>query len=196
MISRYNLQQIALGLACALGSIVGYAAAYFFFRYVPVFIASQFRETLAPWIPFTSAAFGLLIVTFSGYRVWRKQGGFYSYFDSGLMQNIGYSVPGFVAFGDRANQVSGLVYMLGQLFLAGPLMALRAAGHFRNHITAEPGLEARLAEVLTALRQLKQWEDLRHHPQEQREILLLAKMGQIDFSAMRGEPRFRAFPPA
>lgn len=196
MIFRYNLQQIALSLVCTLGSLVGYAAAYLFFRYVPIFIADQFRQVLAPWLPFASVALGLLVVTVSGYRVWRKQGGFYSYFDSGLMQTVGYSVPGFVAFGDRANQVSGVAYILGQLFLAGPLMALRAAGHFRNYIASEPGQEERLAEVLTALRKLKQWEDLRHHPEEQREILLLAKMRQIDFSAMRGQPRFRAFPPA
>ncbi len=196
MISRYNFQQLALGLACLLGSVIGYGAAYLFFRYVPVFIAYELREPIAPWIVPVSVALGLLVVTFSGYRVWHKQGGFYSYFDSGLMQSVGYSVPGFMAFGDRANQVSGVVYMLGQLFLAGPLMVLRATRHFRNRIPSEPGLEQRLAEVLAALRKLKQWEDLRQHPQEQREILLLAKMSQIDFSAMRGEPRFRAFPPA
>ncbi|CAN5566159.1 hypothetical protein BH09VER1_BH09VER1_48330 [soil metagenome] len=195
MISRYNLQQIALGLACALGGLLGYVATYLFFRYVPVFIAYQFRQPLAPWIPIASEVLGLLAVTFSGYRVWHKRGGFHSYFDSGLLQNIGYSVPGFLAFGDRANQVSGIAYMLGQLFLAGPLMVLRSLQHFRNRIASEPGLEERLAEVLTALRQLKQWEDLRHHPQEQREILLLAQMRQIDFSALRGEPRFRAFSP-
>jgi hypothetical protein len=195
MILRFNILQIAAGAACLVGSLLGYGAAYLFFRYVPAFIARQFHLGWPGWVfPAFSAAM-LVVVTFSGYRLWKKRGGFYGYHESGLYHDFGGDSGGGSAVDFYAHRVTGPAYMLGQLFAAGPLLALRAWQHFRNLIPSEFGLENRLAELLARLRQLNKWQDLREYPdEEQPAILLLARMKKIDFSAMKGEPRFRAFP--
>lgn len=194
MILRFNILQVAAGLACVAGSVLAYGAAYLFFRYVPAFIAHQFRMGWPAWVFVAFSAAVLVVVTISGYRLWKTRGGFYGYHESAIYHDLGGDSGGGSAMDFYAHRVTGPAYLLGQIFAAGPLLALRAWHHFRNLVRSDFGLETRLAELLTRLRLLNKWQGLREYPKEELEILLLARMRKIDFSARRGEPRFRAFP--
>lgn len=195
MVLRYNVLQVFAGIACLLGSLMGYSAAFFFFRYAPAFMAHQFDLGWPSWVFPAFAGVMLAVITVSGYQLWKRRGGFYGYHESALFHDPGDDSGGGMAVDFYAHRVTGPAYLLGQLFAAGPLLALRAKRHFRNTIPSEFGLENRLAELLDRLRQLNKWQGLWEYPdEEQKEILLLARMKKIDFSAAKGEPRFRAFP--
>jgi hypothetical protein len=194
VILRFNILQVLEGVVCVAGSLLGYGAAYLFFRYVPTFIAHQFRLGWPSWwfVAFSLAM--LVVVTISGYRLWKTRGGFYGYHESAVYHDFGGDSGGGTVVDFYAHRITGPAYMLGQVFAAGPLLALRALRHFRNLIPSEFGLETRLGELLARLRQLNKWQGLREYPDEERDILLLVRMRKIDFSARKGEPRFRAFP--
>lgn len=194
MILRFNILQMLAGMACVAGSLLGYGAAYIFFRYVPAFISHRLG---LGWPAFALVAFAaamLVVLTFSGYLLWKKRGGFYGYHESAIYHDFGGDSGGGSAVDFYAHRVTGPAYLLGQIFAAGPLLALRAWQHFRSVIPSQFGLENRLAELLARLRQLNKWQGLKEYPGEEQEILLLARMRKIDFSAAKGEPRFRAFP--
>lgn len=194
MVARYNTFQILAGIGSAVGSLIGYGAAWLFFRYMPAFVAHGFRIQL-PALAFDALAVLILIViTLSGYRQWKKRGGFYGYHESSLYHDLGEDTAGALVVDFYAHRVTGPAYMLSQLFLAGPLLGLRAATHFRNLIPAQAGLDDRLGTVLNRLRKLNKWQGLPDHPDARKEILLLAKMDLIDFSVAKGSPRFKAEP--
>ena len=194
MVARYNTFQILAGIGSALGSLIGYGAAWLFFRYMPAFVAHGFEMKL-PAPAFDALALLILIViTLSGYRQWKKRGGFYGYHESSLYHDLGEDTAGALVVDFYAHRVTGPAYLLSQLFLAGPLLALRAITHFRNLIPAQTGLDERLGTVLNRLRKLNKWQGLTDHPDSRQEILLLAKMDLIDFSVAKGSPRFKAEP--
>lgn len=193
MIFRFNIAQITAAVFCILGSAMGYLAAYLFFRHVPAFIARSFGIPLSSLAFAGFAAVVLCVLTYSGYRLWKTRGGFYGYHESALYHDLGENSGGGSAMDFYAHRVTGPAYMLGQLFAAGPLLALRAWFYFRSIIPVESGLEERLRDVLARLRSLNKWQGFRDHPDDVKEILLLARMKKIDFSAAKGEPRFRAF---
>ena len=194
MILRFNILQTILGIGCLICSLVGYGAAYLFFRYVPQFIAGSFHYKLPAAAYAGFSVFVLLILTYSGYRLWKTRGGFYGYHESALYHDLGEDSAGSVVVDFYAHRVTGPAYVLGQLFAAGPLFALRGIGYFRSLIGMEDGLEQRLESVLEQLRRINKWQGFREHSDNQREIMLLARMKKIDFSIAKGDARFRAFP--
>jgi hypothetical protein len=194
MVARYNTFQILAGIGSSVGSLIGYGAAWLFFRYMPAFVAHGFSIQLSA-LAFDALAIVILIaITLSGYRQWKKRGGFYGYHESSLYHDLGEDTAGALVVDFYAHRVTGPAYMLSQLFLAGPLLALRAITHFRNLIPAQPGLDERLGAVLERLRKLNKWQGLPDHPDVRQEIFLLAKMDLIDFSVAKGSPRFKAEP--
>jgi hypothetical protein len=193
MIRKYNRIELFSGVGCLIAGIIGYACAWFFFRHVPRLVMSNWGIWIAPlWLTVSTIA-ALLVVTVSGYRMWRRTGGFQSYAESGFYHEFDLSSSSGALTDFYAHRVTGPAYILSQLFLAGPLMFLRGITHFRNRIPTDDGLEASLCETLAKLQQLGKWQSLADHPGAEREILMLAKMRQIDFSTARG-PRFRAYP--
>lgn len=193
MIRRHNRREIVAGIGCGLASVFGYGCAYLFFRHVPELVLRCFSVRVAPaWLE--AATFVILvIVSISGYRTWKQSGGFSSYHESGLYHELDLSSGGAAAVDFYAHRVTGPAYVLSQVFLAGPLMGLRAISRFRNRITPDDALENSLGRTLSMLREIHKWQSLPDHPGREREILLLARMGEIDFSSARG-PRFRAAP--
>jgi hypothetical protein len=135
----------------------------------------------------------LLLVTLSGYRVWKNRGGFHGYHESSFFHDLGEESGGGMMMDHYAHRITGPAYVLSQLFLAGPLLAIRGFSRFRNCIAAKPGLEDRLKWTLERLRQINKWQNVEEHPDLRREILLLAQMREIDFSIAKGQPRIRAW---
>lgn len=193
MIRAYNLKETLLGLVCIPAGLIGFGCAWWFFRYVPGHALRKFGIHVPEFWLFVVAVIVLLVIAVSGFRLWRRGGGFSSYQDSGLYHDMDPVSGGTVVADVYLHRVTGPAHLLSQLFLAGPLMLLRAVDHFRNRIRPDARLEESLKSTLDHLRAINRWQALSEHPGLEREILLLARMKHIDFSTARG-PRLRAYP--
>jgi hypothetical protein len=78
------------------------------------------------------------------------------------------------------------------LFLGGPLLLLRGLHRFRRLVPNEDGLDQKLTRLLAVLHAANKWQGLSDYPGQKREVLLLAHMKKIDFSAHKGQARFKA----
>lgn len=193
MIATYNRKELAWAVLSAVGAAVCYGLAFAFFRFSFWFVTDAFGYPQWRASSSLAAATALVVVTFSGYWTWRQRGGFSSYEESGLYHRLGKGEFGSAYMvGRHVHRVTGNAYLLSQLFLSGPLLALRALSHLHNRIPYEPGLEGRLHDVLEKLRQANRWQGEEDHRDALREILLLARMRQIDFSVAKGSARFKA----
>ena len=193
MISRYNRSQLMLAVVRLVGGTVCFFLAYLFFRYVPAFISGQFGFPLTPAMAQVIAGFGLLAVALSGYRTWKNQGGLQSYHESAFYHDLSAADSGGAYFTEQYIQrVTGPAYVLSQVFLAGPLWVLKAWTLFASRIPASNELEDRLGKVLATLKAANKWQSINDYPDHCTEILYLAQMGLIDFSASKGTPRIKA----
>jgi hypothetical protein len=191
MIRQYNLRELLAAGLCGLGSLAGYVAAFYFFRFAFRFVGGQFRvPALVAWSMELSALV-LVLITIGGYFTWRSRNGFSRFDESGMSNLVDPTVSGGAYELDRAaRRVTGPAWLLSQLFLAGPLFALRAHAHLLHRVPDDPQHEARLQQTLETLRRANQWQSLSQYPDAQAEILLLARMGILDYSPAKG--RFKA----
>lgn len=192
MISRYNQSQTIKAVFLVVGGLLSCCLAYLFFRYLPAFLASQFRYTLSTSVFVVIGLFGVAVAWFSGYRTWKARGGLFSYHESGLYHDLGDDTAGAFVTDHYAHRVTGPAYVLGQIFMAGPQFVLRALALLSSRIPQSAELESRLENTLAVLRTANKWQGLADYPNSKTEILYLARMGLIDFSAHKGAPRFRA----
>jgi hypothetical protein len=196
MIFRYNSKEMVRAILCAAGSLFAYSVAFMFFSAGPAIAAETFFGFKGRAILWDSLSLMcLLLVTLSGYRQWRQRGGFYGYHDYSFYLEMEPLTGGSAAVDPYVHRVTGPAYVMTQVCLAGPLLAFKAVSHLHNRILPEPGLEQSLAETLQELQRAQKWQGLGDHPSRRREILLLARMGKIDFSAAKGQPRFKASAP-
>lgn len=196
MIRSYNLRQILLAVFSLLGSAVSYGCAWLFFRWVPSFAAGSFGLRIPPEAAMWIAIACLLVITATGYRVWKSGGGLQGYHESALYHDMDLVSGGSVIVDLYAHRITGSAHILSQIFMAGPLWLLRAGTLWTSRIPNEPGLENRLGGTLSMLRQIRKWQAITEHPEHSEEILYLARMGKIDFSTAKGVPRIKADPSA
>ncbi len=192
MIRRYNQSQIIKAVLLAFGGVGLCGLGYLFFRYVPAYACWQFGFPLPASVGVGIGAAGLVATWFSAWRTWKARGGLFSYHGSGLYHNLGDETAGAYVTDFYAHRVTGPAYALGQIFMAGPQWLLKAWTLLRSRIPDSPDLEARLEETLARLRAVNKWQGLKDHPDARTEILHLAQMGLMDWSAQKGEPRFKA----
>lgn len=191
MIRRYNRLQLLKATALTVGGLVCGALAYLFFRHLPAFVASQFRYALPDSWAVGIGMLGLLASGFSGYKVWQAGGGRFSYHESALHHDFGEATAGAFVVGLYAHRITGPAYVISQLFLTGPLWLLKAWTLLGSRIQESAERESRLEHTLAALRAANKWQGLDAYPDARTEILQLAQMGLIDFSAHKGTPRFK-----
>ncbi|GEP40802.1 hypothetical protein [Brevifollis gellanilyticus] len=194
MIAAYNRAQILKAIGLIVLSIVCYGIAWLFFAYGLAIIFHMLSLSGA-WLSWVAPA-AMLVITWSGYRQWQKGDGFKSYVESSLFHDLGDDSGSAVWTDIYAHRVTGPAYVISQICLGGPLFLLKAWKHLQQRLTAESGLETRLQQVLTTLRTANKWQSIDEYPSDRREILMLAQMKQIDFSAHKGTPRIKASPPA
>lgn len=193
MITRYNRSQLMFAVVCLIGGSFCFFLAYLFFRYVPGFISKQFGYPLSPTMAQLGAGLGLLAVAVSGYRTWKNKGGLQSYHESAFYHDLSAADTGGAYFTEHYLQrVTGPAYVISQTFLAGPLWALKAWTLFASRIPNSKELEERLAKVLMTLKTADKWQSINDYPDDRTEVLYLAQMGLIDFSAHKGTPRIKA----
>jgi hypothetical protein len=191
MIDRYNRLQITRAVFAGITGALCCGLAYLFFRYVPAFVAAQFGHPLASSTAIVIGLLGLAAVFFSGYRRWKRQGGLYSYHESALYHDFAGDSAGGVVVDCYAHRLTGAAYIVSQIFLAGPLLLFRAATLVKSRIPSSRDLEERLQSTLDAIRTANKWQSVNEYPDSKSEVLFLAQMGLIDFSAYKGTPRFK-----
>lgn len=192
MIGQYNLAQCFKACFAVVGGLLCFGLAYFFFRYMPAFVMGSFGYPLSTQIANLAAFAALIALWFSGYRVWSQRGGLQSYHESAFYHDLGTETASALVVDHYAHQVTASAHVLTQLFLAGPLLLLKAWTLFRSQIKQSPELEQRLSDCLAMLRSANKWQSLTDYPNMKTEILHLAQMGVIDFSAHKGIPRIKA----
>jgi len=195
MIADYNRMELTLAILCGVGALFVYAITFVFFCFIFALFSGLLPELNHKFSVLGAECFGitaLILISISGNSTWRSSGKFESHHASDLNQRLEEVSVGAFVVNRYTARVTGPAYLLSQLFLGGPLLALRGLVHLRNRIPSEPGLEENLQRVLQAVTQANQWQSLNDYPADRREILLLAKMGLIDFSAAKGVPRLRS----
>lgn len=191
MIGRYNRSQTIQTVLAVLGGLVCCYLAYLFFRYLPAFALGQFGYKLSPLIASMIGLLGLGAIWISGYKTWKSGGGLYGYHESALYHDLGEDTAGAFVLGYYAHRVTAPAHILSQLFLAGPTLLLRARTLQASLLPDTPELVTRLEDTLTLLKEANKWQSLNEYPNHRAEILYLAQMGLIDFSAHKGTPRFK-----
>lgn len=194
MIRRHNLKQVLLAILAAGGGLICYFLAYLFFRHIPALASSQFGFPMTPTVAAAVAAAGVLAVSLSGYRVWKAGGGLQGYHESAFYHDMEINSGGSAMVDLYAHRVTGTAHILSQVFLSGPLGLLRCGTLLAGRIPNSPGLENRLSQTLEILRTANKWQSITEYPNHHEEILYLAQMGLIDFSAAKGVPRIKASP--
>lgn len=134
----------------------------------------------------------LAVLTVSGFRSWKAGGGLHGYHESALYHELDLNSGGSMMVDLYAHRVTGTAHLLSQIFMAGPLCLLRAGTLWASRISSESGLEQRLGDTLSMLREINKWQPMTEHPDHSEEILYLARMGKIDFSAIKQIPRIKA----
>ncbi len=191
MITRYNRLQIlraAISLCIGVGAFV---VAWLFFKFVVVLTNKQWGGT---WTEHQAAllAWGCLaVVAISGFVRWRIGGGHHLFHESGMMitaepqTGLGFHVH------EQASRVSAWSYLLGQIFLAGPLQVLGAFTKLRERIPPSPTLEAELLAFRDELRSRKRWVEISDYPGRELHVAYLSRLGLIDFSPRKGTMKAR-----
>lgn len=196
MISTYNRSKLIRAALFLLVSLTSFTLAFFFFRF-----GAALTLKLAGWSTSWSywiALAALAGVLWSGLHTWRSKQGFQVYSESSFYHDIGGAsgTTGGHAVDYMAREYTGTAYVLSQIILSGPLFLMRGLQELRMRLPQEAGLELKLNETLNALRQANKWQGMGDHPGREKEILLLARMKQIDFSVHSGQPRFKAQQPS
>lgn len=191
VIRRYNRLQFLKAVLFTVGGLVCCTLAYLFFRHLPAFVASQFGHALPDAAAGALGCLGLLGAGYSGYKAWQAGGSRFSYHESSLYHDFGEATAGAYVVDFYAHRITGPAYVISQLFMSGPLWLLRAWTLLGSRIPDTAELESRLESVLATLRVANKWQGLEEHPDSRTEILYLAQMGLIDFSAHKGTPRFK-----
>lgn len=194
MIHRYNRGELVAGLLLCMGGTFGYVCAWLFGRHVPAWVLGMFGVPFPPQAAISGAVLFLLVVTASGYGLWRSGRGLAAYHESALYHEMDVNSGGSVMVDLYAHRVTGIAHVLSKTFLSGPLLWLRGLARFRNRIRPSPMLESELAETLRLIESANKWQSLPDYPGMEHRVLMLARMRLIDFSSVRG-PRFRSRTP-
>jgi hypothetical protein len=85
-----------------------------------------------------------------------------------------------------AQRITGPAYVLSQLFLSGPLQLMKGVSRFRSLIKPDAAFEARLVEMLEALRLKKTWHPATAYAGREKELSALISMDRVEYSPRKG----------
>ena len=143
------------------------------------------------WLPVGIVGFWSVLTT-SGWHRWRAGLGVYgpadslAFFDFNEDQAAAWLVQNPIA------RLTGPGNLLGRMFLAGPLQALKAAALLRARLPDDVATELRLKDLLENVRAKGSWHAVDTWAGREEDISSLIRLGKLEFSAQRG--RLRAIP--
>lgn len=192
MIKRYNLSQLTKAAFSLILGTLAVLLTFVFLRFAMSMLSWGFRLDWSGGLCDLLAMAGLALVGFSGYRTWRAKGGLHSYHESAFYHDMGEGVGSAEMLDYYAHRVTAPAHLLNQLFLAGPLRLLDAWTVWKSRLPESAELEGRLEKTLATLKAANKWQSISEYPALRTEILHLAQMELIDFSAYKGEPRIKS----
>lgn len=191
MIARYNLRQTLMALLSVAVGFGAFALAWWFFREVAGFSIRSFGGNVSPLQQSLIAWCCVAAIALAGFFRWRSGKGYNRFDESGLMPTAephsGLSLETHIA----ANRVGAWSYMLGQLFLAGPLQILQAFDRLKLRIPNSPVREIDLAAFRDQLRAKNRWLSISEFAGREQDVVYLARMGLVDWSPRKGALKAR-----
>ena len=191
MIARYNFRQTLLAVLSFCVGACAFVVTWFFFKFaIPYVIrrlggnVSHLQEAFIAW-----GCVGLIAL--SGFLRWRSGGGFHHFHESGMMLTTEPHTGLGLKLHTEANRVAAWSYLLGQVFLAGPLHIFRAFSRLRLRIPQTNRLEAELLAFRDELRAKNRWMQVSDYPGREEHVMYLARLGLIDYSPRKGALRAR-----
>lgn len=192
MIEHYNRSQTLKAVFAMLIGLVAVVLTFVLIHFAVSMASKGFGLGLSSGLSQFIAVVGVCLVGFSGYRTWKTKGGLHSYHESAFYHDLGEGSGGAVMVDFYAHRVTAPAHLLNQLFLSGPLRLLEAWTLFKSRLPNDPDLESQLQKALATLKVANKWQSLSDYPSQRNEILHLAQIGLVDFSAHKGEPRIKA----
>ena len=191
VIARYNLRQTLLAILSLVVGASVFALTWWFIRVVSGEAIRACGWDTSPLQRSAIAWACVIIIALVGFFRWRQNEGHYRFDESGLMPTAEPRSGISLAIHERANRVGAWSYMLGQLFLAGPLQILRASDRWKSRIPNSPTLESELIAFRDELRTKNRWLSISDFAGRETQIAYLARLELIDWSPRKGTLKAR-----
>jgi hypothetical protein len=190
MIRRFNFKQNLRAIIAFASSIFAYGIAALFVGWV-LWLLEGSLKVQSWWWPV--GVFGFwCAMTWSGWQRWKAGLGHYGADESLGYLNLDESNAGAWEVQNKAASLTGCAYVLSQIFLAGPLQALKAGYLLRSRLPTDALTEQRLMELLERVRAKGSWHGIENWVGSENDISALIRLGLVEFSSTKG--RIRAKP--
>jgi hypothetical protein len=192
VIERFNREQLIRAvLHFVLGGIILWITWWAFYWAAWLVMREFWKTTPVSVANVASALTGLVFV--SGVVQWVRGGKGYQVFkDTPFYASIDHVSGGAFMMQLYTHRITGLAYILSQLFLGGPWQICQGVARLRGRLPNDPKLELRMREVLGWMRASGQWETAMKYQDNSEELGALIRCGLVEFSATKG--RVKAVP--
>jgi hypothetical protein len=185
LILSHNARQKRRAILAAIFSVLGTAAAFFFFRFVCAEIAWTVFDSKAKLIPTLCAVAVVLVLYWDGFRRANSNAGLYGFDESQMFLGLDWSNAGAMLVEMELARVTGPAYVLTQLFLCGPLQLIKCKGCVASLIEPHPGLVQNLQHLLDGIVSKGKWHSVETYSNYYPELRQLISMELVEFSARK-----------
>lgn len=186
LIRKHNSRQTRRALFAIIFSILGTAAAFFFFKYFAKVIAWELFDSKSKIIPLLAGIGAVALIYWEGFRRTKNGQGLDEFAESPLYLGLDWSNGGAMLVEMEVARVTGPAYALVQLFLCGPLQLLKCRAYLASRIEPHAGLAQNLQHLLDRIVQNGKWHRVETYHAEYPELRQLVSMELVDFSARKG----------
>ncbi len=169
MIARFNAAQTCLAILLCIVGALGYWLAHHFLM-MGLLRVGPIRAVFSPHVSILSL---LLLVAMTGAAIYL--------WSEGAGRSKGMHIENLVWPPELSakNDVSLQPWIY--IALAVPFTVLHGLRSLQLMVPGEPGLESRLRDLLSEVRQVEDWHSIDLYPGRTREVLLLARMRLVKF---------------
>jgi hypothetical protein len=181
-IIKFNRHQLGLAVLAAVLSVAGTLATYLFFKYICEGIWWEMEHQSLGWKASLIGCGITGLVWFEGIRRARNGAGLYEFYESPTFMDLDWSNGGAMLVETSITQYTGVAYMLTQVFLCGPLQALKCLHLLKSRMEPTPALAARLEALLGEVQQRPKWHSISLYKTGLGELRHLISMELVEFS--------------
>ena len=191
VIARYNLRQTLLAIASFCLGLCAFTVAWWFFHFASAYTIRALGGHVTPLQQSLIIWACIVLIALAAWLRWRNGGGYHHFHESGMMPTTEPHTGLSLEIHTAANRIGAWAYLLGQIFLAGPLQILRAFDRLRMRIPNSPVLESELCAFRDELRARNRWLPISDFAGRERHVDYLARLGLVDFSPRKGTLKAR-----